>query len=237
MKAKISRFSGQYLKALQNHFEQGSPASLQAAHELGTQAVAIGLETLDLARIHDQALATQLLPDCSSSTRDDMTTSAAIFFNEAVLPIEETHRIALEADADLNHLNATLDQLTLALADSNRELQQQITGRQTAEAALKTSEWDSSQLLKESRLLEKHLQDMARKILSAHEEERKRMSLLLHDEIAQTLLGIHVRLLTLKKEAVNQTSFIQEIAITQRLVEQSEKTINHLAREFSIQQT
>ena len=165
-----------------------------------------------------------------------MSTRAAIFFTEAITPIEETHRAALEARLQLEQLNETLDQRTLELADSNRELQEGITERKTAEAALKTSERASSQLLKESRLLEEHLQDMARKILSAQKTERKKMSLQLQDEIAQTLLGIHVRLLALKKEAAaNSAGLNKEIATTQRLVEESVKTINRFAREFGIQ--
>ena len=38
--------------------KQGPQASLQPAQELGREAVILGLETLDLARIHEQALAT-----------------------------------------------------------------------------------------------------------------------------------------------------------------------------------
>ncbi|MFZ4768262.1 MAG: histidine kinase, partial [Roseimicrobium sp.] len=101
--------------------------------------------------------------------------------------------------------------------------------------ALKTSEKASSLLLKESRLLEQHLQDMARQLLSAQEEERRRMSLQLQDDIAQTLLGIHVRLLALKTEAsANHAVLTKEITTTQRLVAASVKTIKRFAREFGI---
>ena len=76
---------------------------------------------------------------------------------------------------------------------------------------------------------------MARKILSAHEDERKKMSLQLNDEVAQTLLGIHVRLLVLKEEAAaNEASFTQGLADTQRLVGKSLQTINRIAAEFGI---
>jgi signal transduction histidine kinase len=237
MKAIVTKtLSDRYLAALQTHLEKvGAQASLTSAHELGSQALAEGLETLDLAKIHDQALAALVLPGCTASKRDDMTTHAAVFFTEANLPIESTHRIALETGASLKRLNAALAQHTLHLADSDRKLKLHAANRKTTEAALKANELASSQLLKESRLLEKHLRDMTRKILSASEEQRKKMSLQLQDEIAQTLLGIHVRLLSLKAEATaNQAGLAKEIATTQQLVEASVKTINQFAREFGI---
>ena len=50
------------------------------------------------------------------------------------------------------------------------------------------------------------------------------------------MLGINVRLLTLKKEAtVNTKGLKKEIASTQRLVEKSVKTMSRFAREFGKQ--
>jgi signal transduction histidine kinase len=89
--------------------------------------------------------------------------------------------------------------------------------------------------LKESRRLQKHLQRLTRQILSAQEDKRKKISCDLHDEIAQTLLGINVRLLTLKKEAtVNAHGLKKEIVSMQRLVKQSVRAINRFAHEFGI---
>lgn len=232
---QLSKLSGQYLGALRTHLEQGDAASLRKAHELGGQAVTLGLETLDLAKVHEQALATLILPDCIPAMRKDMAARAAVFFTEALVPIEETHRAALEASAELQQLTETFGQRTQALADSHRELKQGVKERQTAAAALETSGCASGQLLKESRFLEHELQDMTHKILSANEAERKKMSHHLQDEIAQTLLGLHVRLLSLKKEASNQhAGIVEEIAVTQRLVEAAVKTINRFAQEFGI---
>jgi len=67
------------------------------------------------------------------------------------------------------------------------------------------------------------------------EDKRKRISRDLHDEIAQTLLGINVRLLTLKKEAAfNARGLKKEIVSTQRLVDKSVESIKRFAREFGI---
>jgi signal transduction histidine kinase len=234
-KTNFSRMSERYLAALRIHFAHGPPVDLQAAHKLGTRAVALGLETLDIARMHDLALVALILPECSPGTQYDMATRAAIFFTEAIAPIETTHRLALKAGANLEKLKATLTRQTRALADSNRNLHQEITRSEAAGKAARASREESARLLEESRRLQEHLHEMARRILTAHEDERRAMSLQLEDEIAQTLLGIHIRLLTLKKEiSDSDEDFKKEIAITQRLVEVSVRAIRRFASDLDI---
>ena len=235
-KSPLSRLSVTYLAALKAHFDNGQQVGLRVAQEIGREAVAIGLETLDLARIHHHALAQLLAADGGAGSRENLTACAAAFFTEAITPIEETHRAALKANADLLQLHATLDERMLNLAEANRELQQQVAERATAEAALRNSQQTSGQLLRDSRILEKHLQVMAHQILSATEAERHKMSLQLNDEIAQTLLGINIRILALKKDvAANHADLGREIADAQRLVEDSTHIISRLAHEFRIQ--
>jgi signal transduction histidine kinase len=229
MKRKLIALSQRYVKALRKHLKQSPRASSQSARGLGRQAVAIGLETLDVARIHEGALATLE----ASSSRDGVVRRAEIFFTEAIAPIEKTHQAALRANARLGRLNKTLGRRTVDLAASNRSLKQGITRRMTVEQALKKSGEHSKTLLNESRQLQKHLQHLAHRILSAQEDRRKKISHDLQDEIAQTLLGINVRLLTLKKQAVaNAEGLKKDIASTQRLVDKSVKGIKGFAREF-----
>jgi len=237
--SQLKRVEKLYQTALRTYCGQGSHTDpqegLQAAHAFGAEALKIGLDTLDLARIHDQAMQTLLSNKTAAATRAELTRRAEVFFAEAIVPVEGTHRIALEASASLKQLYAKLEQRTLDLADSENVLLEQIAGRRKSEASLRISEEASSQLLKDSRVLEKHLQDMVRKVLSANEAERRKMSHHLNDEIAQSLLVINLRMLALKKEvSANHADLNQEIAITQRLVEDSAQIIRHLADEFSI---
>jgi len=231
MKQKLTSLSQRYVTTLQKHLKQGPRASLQPAHDLGCQAAALDLETLDVARIHDGALATLGV----SSSRDGLIKRAEIFFAEAITPIEETHRAALKANVRLRQLSQTLGRRTVDLAASNRSLKQGIVQRKTAEQALRKSAEHSRKLLQESRRLQKHLQRLTHQLLSAQEDKRKQISRDLHNEIAQTLLGINVRLLTLKKEAaIDASGLKKEIASTQRLVDKSVKIIKRFAREFGI---
>ena len=223
-----------YLAALRAYLGPDSRLDALEPHALGTQAAARGLDTLDLARIHDLALAAVLSDPPASATAADLTRRAGLFFTEAIMPIEGTHRLALEADNDLKQVSSNLERRTLDLADSRQVLLEQVAGRRQAEDLLRVSEHSSSGLLRDSQVLEKRLQDMVRKVLSSTEAERGNMSRQLNDEVAQSLLGINLRMLALKKEiTINQASLALEIATTQRLVDDSVNMIRRLAHEFS----
>jgi signal transduction histidine kinase len=164
-----------------------------------------------------------------------MTEQAGKFFIDAVLPLEETHRIALEASAHLMEIIETLGRRTEELAASKQELEKQTSSREASEAALLSSQAAFDALLSESRVLEAQLKSMAHQILTANEEEKHLVSVHLRDEIAQSLLGLHVRLLALKKEvADSHDSLTQEIAATQQLVEESVQTIQRYAQELAL---
>jgi len=229
MKFKLIRLSRRYRAALRKHLKQGPRASLQPARGLGRQAVNLGLETLDVARIHEGALAALE----ASGNGDGIIKRAEIFFTETITPIEQTHHASLNASARLNQVNKILDRRTVDLAASNRSLKQSVVRRKTVEKALKKSEGHSRKLLEESHRLQKHLRYLTHQILAAQEDKRKKISRDLQDEVAQTLLGINVRLLALKKEAaVKARGFKKEIASTQRLADKAGKSIKRFAREI-----
>lgn len=223
-----------YLAALRAYLKDEVATDFRLAHELGSQAVVNDMEILALARIHDAAFEALPPPDACSAERELLSIRASRFFTEAILPIENTHPSALDARVELDQATDQLQQHTLALEDSNREIQQQITTRQHAEAALKTSQKSVGQEQAESLLLEQQLQEIVRKILCANEEQRAKMSKVLQHEIAQALLAIKIKLLALQSEvSAKQLSLSQEINTTNWLAETSAKTLSQLIREFS----
>jgi len=229
MKQKLIRLSQRYVTALRKHLEQGPRASFSPALGLGRRAVALGLETLDLARIHERAVSALEL----SSRKDGFIGRAQIFFTEAIAPIEETHLAARKAKTHLHQLTETLGRRTAELAATNGQLRRGIVRRKTVEAALKKSGERYTRLLKDSLQLQEGLRQLTHRVLAAQEEERHKISHELQDEIAQTLLGINIRLLTLKQGArSNSRGLKKEIASTQRLVAKSAESVRQAARKF-----
>jgi signal transduction histidine kinase len=233
MKRKLTRLSRRYVAALRKHLQQGPRTSLQPARALGRQAMAGGLETLDLARIHERALIALVLPSSSPGTREAMVRRAGIFFAEAITPIEKTHRTAREASSHFSQLNQTLRRRSADLAVSNRQLKKEIVQRKGVEKSLRKSEQHYGRLLEQSRDMQEQLRHLSRQLLTAQEEERKKISRELHDEIAQTLTSINVQLAALKADAtVNVKDLQKKIARTQRLVEKSVDIVHRFAREL-----
>ena len=227
------RFSRHYRAALLGYLGQSSGARLLSAQGMGKEALDAGLQTLELAKLHEHLLVTGVLPGCSAGERTALIKRAGTFFAVAITPLEKTQERSRAETAQLKKIVETLSQRTVELAASNLELSLEITQRKSAEAALKKSEHHYSQLLEKSERLQEQLRRLSRQVLSAQEEERKEISRELHDVIAQTLTGINVRLAALKKEAgVNTKGLDRNIARTQRLVEKSVDIVHRFAREL-----
>ena len=232
MKPKLTALLRQYQTALRNYLTQKSAASLETARTLGRDAVSLGLETLDVARVHEHVLI-EIVSTYSPGKGDGIFRRAGTFFSEAISPIEKTHRTAREANAHLRRLNESLRQRAAELVASNRQLKQEIIQRRAAEEALKKSEGHSNELLQQSREMQEQLRYLSHQLLSAQEEERKTISRELHDEIAQTLSGINVHLEPLKAAAaLNIKDLKKRITRTQQLVEKSVKIVHQFARDL-----
>src|SRR2546423_14833122 len=127
MKRELTRLSRRYASALRKHLQQGPRAGLRSARGLGRDAVSLGLETLDLARMHAGALAALE----ASTSHDGIIKRAEIFFTEAITPIEDTHQAALKTNARLNQMNQRLDRRAVDLAAANRSLKQSTDQRKS----------------------------------------------------------------------------------------------------------
>ena len=119
------------------------------------------------------------------------------------------------------------------MANTNLGLNREIVRRQTVEHTLKKSEQRQSLLVKQSRHMQGQLRHLSHQILQAQEEERMRISRDLHDEIAQTLVGINVQLAALTKEAAGGPKGLQQkIARAQKMVEKSVEKVHQFARKL-----
>lgn len=231
MKRKSGALSKQYVAALRKHLKSGAGGTMHTAEKLGREAVALGLETLELARIHERSMDILQL----AHGKNGLIKRAEAFFAKFLTPIEASHRAARTDRLELQRLSLALKLRTKELATMNRQMQKGNQLHMKAEARFRKSGGAAEKFLEDSLPLEAGLRHLTHKILQAQEQERHTISHQLQDEIAQTLLGINVRLLTLKNEASgNTTNLAKAIASTQRLVEQSVKSINKFARELDL---
>ena len=233
MKQELIGWSQRYATALRRYLKPSPLTGLRSASRLGGQAVVLGLETLELARIHGRTLASLPLPRGT----DGLTKRAEILFARVNGVIEETHRDARESKAQLSRLRTTLNRRTKELAVTHRQLQRGVRGRAAVINASQKSERVQAKRLKESLRLQNLLRRLTHRVLVAQEDERRKISAALRDEIAQTLLGINVRLLNLKRATRgNRNEFKNEIASAQRLVLKSAQAVRHFARELGRRQ-
>ncbi|MDI6451581.1 sensor histidine kinase [Anaerobaca lacustris] len=120
-----------------------------------------------------------------------------------------------------------------ALDAANRELKREIVRRKAVEAALKKSERYANRLLAQALGLQKQLQHLSHRILRTQEDERKRISRELHDDIAQVLTAISFHLAVLRKEGASDGKDLQrKIVRTQRLVEKSVNIVHEFASQL-----
>jgi signal transduction histidine kinase len=229
MKQTLTQLSQEYVTTLEKLLKRGPRASLEPALKLGRQAVVLGLETLDLARIHEEALVRLQL----SGRKNAFTKLAGMFFTKANTAIEETHLAVRRTNARLGALMSTLQRRTEQLADSNHQLQKGVAHRKRMETEFAKRGKHHERALEESLELQTRLRQLTHQVLAAQEDERRRISHELQDEIAQTLLGINVRLLSLKREArSNNKGLKNTIANTQRLVATSARSVRQVGRKI-----
>jgi signal transduction histidine kinase len=230
---KANELAQQYEAALRKYLTQGPSSHSKVAVRLGRKIVALGLETLDVVLIHEKVLIKQSLNADSPAQKNRIIKRAGQFFADVISPLEEGHRVALEANIQLSRMNAALSRRTRDITRSNQQLKKEIARRKVVEATLLRSEQQSRTLLSNSQLLQEKLRLLSRRILLVQEDERKRISRELHDVVAHVLTGINVRLAALKIEASSNSKGLgRKITNTQRLVEKSVDIVHRFAREL-----
>jgi len=226
MNMSLYPVTAKYQGTLRKYLKQGSQADYRSAHTLGTHFSELGLNSLDLARIHES-----IVPNLRSSRRspernDEMVKRAESFFEQLITPIR---RAMIHRDPNISELRKR----TAELALSNRNLKQEIKQRKSSDAALQKSEQHYRLLFEKSRKQQEQLRYLSHQIIIENEEQRKQISRELHDEIAQILVGINVHLSALKVEsAINTKGLTKKIAITQRLIERSMKIVRRFATQL-----
>jgi len=119
------------------------------------------------------------------------------------------------------------------LALRNKDLRDEIQRRMEVESSLRLSQARLEELLKQSKELELRFRELSRLVIHSQEEERKRISRELHDEIAQILVGISFHLGALQQQVHAGPQVISEkIRVAQGLVRDSVEAVRRFAQDL-----
>lgn len=199
-----------YQDVLRDYLARPDEANLQQAYELGRAALNAGLGVFDMIRLHHQALTDGVLAGGAQAPAR-LAPALETFLLEVLSPFEAAHRGFRTAMARLEQLNSELAERAEALAASNARLQEEVRVRLEAEQALR---------------------ELSARVLTAQEEERKRISRELHDEIGQTLTAVNVAVAMLKRQAATDEAFLRKVQEAESLLAQSMETVHCFAREL-----
>jgi PAS domain S-box-containing protein len=116
---------------------------------------------------------------------------------------------------------------------SNHKLKVEIIQRQVLERNLKESEQGAHRLLKQSHELQARLRTISHQILVVQENERKRISRELHDDICQLLVGVDVHLAGFAKSAaINPRGIPRTLGPLRQLMADAVHTVHRFARDL-----
>lgn len=228
------RFSHGYSLALNRYLKRALGQTALAAANLGRKAGALGVKPTALARIHRQVLASANAADVGNAAGN--AAKADRFLAAAIAPLAAARTDSRDHTTALDLLKRKLGRRTRELAATNRLLQRGVIRRREAEATMKQRERHHATLIRESLRLQNRMRRLTHQVLTAQETQRKDISQECQNELAQTLIGINLRLTILKQEArANTTGLRAEITSTQQLIERSARSVRKAARKFRVQ--
>jgi signal transduction histidine kinase len=232
MKPAHTAFTRLYGSGLRAHLASGTGPDAGLIGKIADRVRIDQVGILELADVHEGLLCKEMKSGITVAREAAMIRRGGGFFTAVVAAVDAGQPAAGRC-ARLGKALGALGRRCVELAAVNRRLSAEIVRRGEVEAALRHDEAECREALRNSEMLKDQLRDLSRQVLAVHEEERKMLSRELHDVIAQALLGINVRLATLKREAgINTGGLKRNISLTQKLVAKSADIVHRFAREL-----
>ena len=228
-----TKLSELYLSALSGYIGAGRGPAPIAGSKVGAEAISVGCNTIDLARIHQKALIRIAAAQKFTADRKRVIKRAGLFFAGALAPLERWHEATRQSLRESMEIATSHSKHRKILAEQNRQLQHEIRRRKAGQSTIRRAKERYRRLFTQSVAMQEELRLLARKVLAVQEEERREISRELHDEVVQTLVGVNVELSALATSAeVNTRALRTRIKRTQRLVGNSVDVVHAFARQL-----
>lgn len=217
-------------------YEQALTAHLRAGREAHAERVSGCVSLLDqsgwppgkFAALHEEILVATLLPATPRPKRPALIHKASRFFAAVTSDSGEPRPDGSSRDLRLREAIAALSTRNVTLAFTLHE-----PPPRSALPKDQPPPEPGGPGSGEPEMTRERLRALSRRILKYQEEERKKISRELHDVIVQSLVGVNVRLTTLRKEAgARSKELARNIASAQRLVAKSAKIVHQFARDL-----
>jgi signal transduction histidine kinase len=218
-----------YHAALCEHLERPTKATLLTAFALGKAAFDGNLEIFDLISIHHQTLAEGVMPDGSSLVQARFVPGLESFLMEAIAPFRMASGINSGGKERMPSMRSEhVDALVLR----NARLEEEIEEHQRTEVLMREAKDHYFQLYQSARTMEGNLRALSAQVLAAQENERKRISRELYDEIGQALIAVKVTIAMLKMRAASDPAFQRKVSDAEQLLAGTMETVQRFAREL-----
>ncbi len=218
-----AKLASGYRRALYGYLEHRDDKRLQSAYKMGCRALRGGMGVFDLARLHEGTLAEAITTAGTAGPR--LALAAEAFLLDALSPVAAARRGLPDAYVRLQCLDETLERRTRELASASAR-------QRPIEKALRASQERCCSLSRKTRSMKADLRQRSANVILAQEDERKRLSRELHDEVGQVLAAVNVDLVMLKRRARHDRSLQRRVSATQALLERSMESVHRFAREL-----
>jgi signal transduction histidine kinase len=196
-----------YVAALRSYLRGAEESALLWAYEYGREALEAGGGVLELAAVHRAAVASLLEGARDGAEAAEIHRSAWAFLAETVAPVEMALRGYQQSNDSLRALAATLDEKVRA---RTRDLDESLEELRRADRARKL-------------LLER--------LLSAQEDERRRIAGDIHDDSIQVITAAYLRV-ELVRQALGDDPHAETLAKLDEALRASIDRLRHMIFEL-----
>jgi signal transduction histidine kinase len=196
-----------YLSALSSYLRGAEESALLWAYEYGREALERGSGVLDLGAMHRDAVATLLEKAADGAEAARINRDAWTFFAETVAPVEMCLRGYQQSNDSLRKLAATLDE--------------QVRER--------THDLDES--LEELRRADEARRLLLERLVSAQEDERRRIAGDIHDDSIQVITAAYLRV-ELIRQALGDDPHSDSLAKLDEALRASIERLRHMIFEL-----